>query len=144
MEKDVINWQYAPQYYELLLEMYKGIRLAYHEENYEMAFKEMEQILIHIYREVELNKKLKSKADPLKKKIDKVYTLKSEYEQLMLNSSIPDYYRLKELSGKKNEMRKEVTEIYYKVLALISDLNMFVPKIKKEDMKGSDVLGTRY
>ena len=130
-EKEIANWQFADKYYEMLIEMYKLIREAYHAEEYETAFKDMEQITIHLHREIELNEPTKSKVEELKGKIRNIYKVKDEFRIMEMNENMPDYNKLIEVTIKKREFREKITELYYDITGVISDLNMFIPKIVK-------------
>lgn len=139
MESEVSGWQYADKYYsEVLIPIYQTIRVAFHSEEYELAFFDIEQLFYHIKREAELNSKTKDIIEDTEKKIATIYKLKTEYALLSQKTTLPEKTKLKRLSAMKENLRLEVTELYKMVLKAISDLKMFLPKQEGRVKSGAE------
>lgn len=138
MENEVSTWQFIDKYYEVLLEMYKTIRLSFHQEDYETAFKDMEQIYFHISREAELNTKTKAAIGEAKEMIQAIYMIKDEYNTLLLNDRIPSISKQREIFMMKKKFRENISLLYLKLTGIISDLKMFMPKAEGYTKSGAD------
>lgn len=128
-----INWQYADEYYKFLLEMQKTIRLSYHYEDYETAFKDLEQIYLHLHREIETNKETTKYHKIIEDLIKKINDLIYSYNKTQIKSSMPTNIKMKIMTKIKHEIKQKVSELYMIITRIITDLNMLFPKVKTDN-----------
>jgi hypothetical protein len=129
-QKEKINWQFAPEYYKFLLEMQKSIRESYHLEDYETAFKDMEQIFMQIHEEIKKDDKIKSMYTVIESKIEAINKLNLELNLTEIDSQIPDEHKLLKMSEIKHKQKAQVSSLYKDLTKVISDLGMLFPKIQ--------------
>lgn len=145
MENEVSKWQFIDKYYDFLMEMYKNIRDAYQFEEYDIAFKDMEQIIFHIHKEVENLKDGKEKIKGIKEKIKAIYEIKNEFKLMGFDTDIPYEYRIEKESELKSKLKDAVSDLYFEITAMTTDLNMFMPKMtREEDVSGFDKFKKKY
>lgn len=130
MGDEVSKWQMIDVWMPFLIKMYETIREAYQFEQYDIAFKDMEQIIVHIHMEIKNMKGGEERLNKIKTKIEEVYKIKNSFKLFEMQMDMPDEYIFEEASKKKTELRIAVTDLYYMITSAISDLNMFMPKTK--------------
>lgn len=132
-DKKVINWQLVDKYYPYLIQKVQRIDYYLSVEEYEVAFKELSQIFIHINAEIKNHDKTKEKYQPLLSLIRDLKQKIREFNLFQIQNNKPPLSKIKKLSKIKAEIADMVEEqLYMKIMEVISDLNMFFPKVKKE------------
>lgn len=129
--KEVINWQFVDKYYDYLNKKIQLIDYYRKEEAYELGLSEMEEIFIHINGEIKESKECAESYQELNKMFTECKTKIKEYQRKIVRPSC-NKATLIYLTGLKNEIGELLREIYLKMMATISKLNMFFPKVRKE------------
>lgn len=132
-DKQVINWQFVDKYYDYLNLKIQRIDYYLSIEEHEFAFKEISQIFYHIHAEIKKNDKTKPKYENLVDNIKIIMGKIRDFNILEINHNIPAQYKLQQQSALKFELDTLITTYYMDMMEIISDLNMFFPKVRKSD-----------
>lgn len=100
-------------------------------QNYEIVFEELYTAFIHINEEVLKDDKTKTTHQEF---MDKAQVLEDTILRLR-REEVKDLFsivRLKKQTKLKKEIQKQSRELYMVLMGLVSDLNMFFPKVKQD------------
>lgn len=145
MEKETINWQFVDKYYDYLNKKIQATDYHLREENdFTKALEELETIFIHINGEILKNDDTKKYYSFIKAYIVEIRLEINIYKTLEMPMKKYSKKKLMEMSKLKEEITTDIKTLYELIMRIISDLNMFFPKVKKDTRTGMQRFEEKY
>lgn len=141
--KEKINWQLVDKYYPYFVKKMQIIDAMMAFQNYEIVFEELYTAFIHINGEILKKESTKGVYGEFIKKAkileQNISNLRLE-EQKEHYSTIP----LQKMTKLKKGIQGQSRELYMILMRVVSELNMFFPKVREDTQPGKEVLGGGY